>query len=185
MSYTTPIILIGPMGSGKSTIARLLEEKIGLSNVPIDYIRWYYYFQHGFKLSTQKQFQDFEDKANYWKQYDLIAIEKALLDFPKAIIDFGAGHSYYPAENQLQQVREIIEKFPNVFLLLPSADIEESYTILSKRIRVLWPQIEDGVVEYNRKFLEHPSNRILSKHIIYSKDKSPEDNVEEIISLLK
>ena len=46
-------------------------------------------------------------------------------------------------------------------------------------------QLEDGVVEYNRKFLEHPSNRILSKHIIYSKDKSPEDNVEEIISLLK
>jgi shikimate kinase len=185
MSYTTPIILIGPMGSGKSTIARLLEERTGLSNVPIDYIRWYYYFQHGFKLSIQEQFQDFEDKANYWKQYDLIAIEKALLDFPKAIIDFGAGHSYYPEDNQLQQVREILEKFPNVFLLLPSADIDESYSILSERIKKKYPQLEDGVVEYNRKFLEHPSNRMLSKHIIYSKNKSPEDNVEEIIALLK
>ena len=185
MSYTTPIILIGPMASGKSTIARLLEERTGLTNVPIDYIRWYYYFQHGFKFSTQEQFQDFEEKANYWKQYDLIAIEKALLDFPKAIIDFGAGHSYYPDDNQLQHVLDILEKLPNVFLLLPSADIDESYSILSERIKKKYPQIEDGVVEYNRKFLEHPSNPMLSKHIIYSKDKSPEDNVEEMISLLK
>ena len=59
MTYATPIVLIGPMASGKSTIARLLEERTGLTNVPIDYIRWYYYFQHGFKLSKQEQFQDF------------------------------------------------------------------------------------------------------------------------------
>ena len=185
MSYTTPIILIGAMGSGKSTIARLLEERTGLSNVPMDYIRWYYYFQHGFKLSTQEQFQDFEDKANYWKQYDLIAIEKTLLDFPKAIIDFGAGHSYYPDENQLRNVLDILNTFPNVFLLLPSADIDESYSILSERIKKKYPQIEADIVEYNRKFLEHPSNRMLSKHIIYSKNKLPEENVEEIISLLE
>ena len=185
MRYTTPIILIGPMGSGKSTIARLLEERIGLTNVPIDYIRWYYYFQHGFKLSTQEQFQDFEDKANYWKQYDLIAIEKALLDFPNAIIDFGAGHSYYPDDNQLQKVKKILAKIPNVFLLLPSDDVEESYTILSKRIKTLWPQLEDGVVEYNQKFLEHPSNVLLAKKILYTKGKSPEQSVEDLISLLE
>ena len=87
MSEITPIILIGPMESGKSTIARLLEERIGLANVPIDYIRWYYYFQYGFKLSTQEQFEDFEEKANYWKQYDLIVIEKAMLDFPTLNFD--------------------------------------------------------------------------------------------------
>ena len=60
MTYATPIVLIGPMASGKSTIARRLEERTGLTNVPIDYIRGYYYFQHGFKLSTHEQFQDFE-----------------------------------------------------------------------------------------------------------------------------
>jgi shikimate kinase len=185
MQYKLPIILIGPMGSGKSTIARLLEKRLGLTNVPIDYIRWYYYFQHGFQLSTQEQFDVFEDKANYWKDYDLIAIEKALVDFPEAIIDFGAGHSYYPNPTQLEKVQSILSNLPNIFLLLPCEDIEESEKILSQRIKSLWPQIEPGVLEYNRKFLEHPSNRRLSKHIVYTKNKSPEESLEDILSLLK
>ena len=63
--------------------------------------------------------------------------------------------------------------------LLPQVDIEESnHFIRTDKEEIL--EIEDGVVEYNRKLQNiHPI--IFEKHIIYSKNKSPKDNVENHI----
>ena len=42
------IILIGPMAAGKSTIAKILAEKLNLPQHPMDDVRWDYYEEIGY-----------------------------------------------------------------------------------------------------------------------------------------
>lgn len=39
------VVLIGPIGAGKSSVAEVLAERTGRRNVPLDLVRWGYYFQ--------------------------------------------------------------------------------------------------------------------------------------------
>ena len=45
------IILIGPMGVGKTTLALHLSERLGKLNYPIDRLKWYYRFRNGYDLA--------------------------------------------------------------------------------------------------------------------------------------
>lgn len=44
----TPILLIGPVRSGKSTQGRLLAEALGLPQASTDALRWDYYAEVGY-----------------------------------------------------------------------------------------------------------------------------------------
>ena len=49
MSEKSPtLVLIGPSASGKSTLAPLLAQQLGLEHVQLDEIRWRYYDEIGF-----------------------------------------------------------------------------------------------------------------------------------------
>ena len=47
-----PIILIGPMSAGKSTIGSLLAEKLACPNYSLDDKRWDYYDEIGYDHAT-------------------------------------------------------------------------------------------------------------------------------------
>ena len=66
------IILIGPEGTGKSTIGKLLSQKLNLPQVSMDDIRWEYYKEIGWEADTQKQIRDqlgFAGVYRYWKRF--------------------------------------------------------------------------------------------------------------------
>lgn len=63
---------------------------------------------------------------------------------------------------------------------MPSPDLDESVQILNER--------NGGVVgnfDFNEHFVKRHSNHALSKIIVYTKGKSPEETRDEIIGLLK
>lgn len=104
------------------------------------------------------------------------------------IIDFGASNSVYDDKVLLAQVENALAPYPNVFLLLPSADVDESAKILQERlIRMLdaaGKSYSDELFELNAYFIKHPANYQLAKQIIYTKDKTPDNICDEIVSKL-
>ena len=54
-------------------------------------------------------------------------------EFKNSIIDFGAGHSFFPNETHFEEVSEALKPFPNVILLLPCKNKEESLRICNER----------------------------------------------------
>lgn len=60
--------------------------------------------------------------SDNWKPFEAYAVERMMADRPLAVIDFGAGHSVFEDETLFERVRVALEPFPNVVLLLPSAD---------------------------------------------------------------
>jgi hypothetical protein len=101
------------------------------------------------------------------------------------LIDFGASNSVYEDPALFSRVENALAPYPNVILLLPSPDPDESVEILKNRlIRMLTEagkEFTDELFELNEYFVKHPSNRQLAKLVIYTKDKTPEKICDEIL----
>ena len=163
------IILIGPMGTGKSTIAQILSKngnRISLDDR--EFLKGIY--------SHRKKFNNFK---NF--EFGLTGTVLSTLKRP-SIIDFGAGHSIYETDNLRKQMQLMCEEFSNIILLLPSEDKEESRQILIERRNIRTGSHAD---QDNWHFINAPNNYELATHIIYEKNKTPEDIALEIEALLK
>ena len=162
------IILIGPMGSGKSTIANLLCKKCNMPHVSLD--------------SREQLSSLYEQRQNYdsFKEFEFFLTGTVLTKLPEpVIIDFGAGHSIYEDEALFLEMQCLMSRFDNVVLLMPSEDKEESIAILNER-----KGIESGSRQDfdNRHFVNMPCNYELATLTVYTKDKTPDQISNEIIS---
>lgn len=176
------IILIGPIGTGKSTLSKLLAEKLGLPRRSMDDLRWDYYKEIGFDETVQKRIGDqegFPGVYRYWKPFEAHAVERLLAEHHHCVIDFGGGHSVYEDEALFARIQQIMAPYPNVVLILPSPDLDESVQILKERNG-------DGVADgfdFHEHFVKHHSNHDLAKFVVYTKGKSPEETRDEILHL--
>ncbi|MBD2439209.1 shikimate kinase [Nostoc sp. FACHB-110] len=177
------IILIGPMGAGKSTIGEVLANQLGIPQCSMDELRWGYYQEIGYDEELAKQKREtggLWSICQYWKPFEAYAVERLLSEHQNYVIDFGAGHSVYEDTFLFQRVQKVLEPLPHVILLLPSPDLQESLQILNDRNEY----IPDGSPNINEHFLSHPSNYLLAKFIVYTKDKTPQETCNEILNLL-
>lgn len=174
------LILIGPMGVGKSTLAALIAEKTGLPHCPLDKYRWEYYAEIGYDAEhaaeLRKQ-QGFRAVYEYWKPFEAHAVERVVAEHSDCVIDFGAGHSVFEDPELFERVRGALEPFRNIVLVLPSADENESIETLTRRAQSPSPD------ELNVHFVRHHSNRSLAKHVVYTNGKTPEGTAEEVMHL--
>jgi shikimate kinase len=184
------IILIGPLGAGKSTVGRLLAAKLSLPLCSVDEVRTAYYAQVGYEQAVAAEIaavEGFRGVMRYSKPFEVQMVAKIVAEH-HGIIDFGASNSVYDDKDLLAQVENALAPFPNVFLLLPSADVDESAAILQDRlIRMLEADgktYSDELFELNEYFIRHPANYQLAKQIIYTKDKTPESICNEIAANL-
>ncbi len=185
----TTIILIGPMGAGKTTIGEKLSKRLGMERVQLDEIRQSYYDEIGYDNAVAKHIHDESGMAGilaYWKPFEAHSVERVLQDYTNCVIDFGAGQSVYDDDDLFKRVKDVLAPYPNVVLLLPSADREESIDILNTRIPPdVPPDIISWYKEMNVYFLNHHSNTDLAKLIVYTKDRTPDETCDEIIGKLK
>src|SRR5438093_2199836 len=159
------IVLIGPPGAGKTTLGELLAAKLDVPQCSMDDVRWGYYSEIGYDADVQKSLweqQGFDAVMRYWKPFEAHAVERLLNEHhdcaPGCVIDFGAGHSFYEDESLFARVQQALAPFPNVVLLLPSADLDESIQMLNERTKDVAPPGFD-----HTPFVKHPSNQRLAR----------------------
>jgi len=186
------IILIGPLGVGKSTVGHLLAKKLGLPQCSVDDVRWKYYEEIGYDkvlaAKIAKSNQGVQGQLRYSKPFEAHAVERVLSDHRYSVIDFGASNSVYDDELLFSRVKNALAPYPNVILLLPSSDPEESVRILNARliqiVNAKGEEINHELFDLNEYFIKHPSNYRLAKIVIYTKDKTPEEICNEIFQKL-
>lgn len=177
------VILIGPIGAGKTTLGRLIAAALSLPQVSIDDVRFNYYREIGYDESIAKQRyagDGFWGLYEYWKPFEAHAVERVLTEYPNCVIDFGAGHSVYEDEALLTRVKRRLAPHPSVILVLPSADLSSSLKVLRNRR----PSLVDIEPDINKHFITHASNYELAKFIVYTADRTPEDSCAEILHFI-
>jgi adenylate kinase family enzyme len=178
------IILIGPIGSGKSTVAELLYIRTMLSHRSMDLLRWQYFEEIGYdrEIARNKYIEGgIWGLYRYWKPFEAYAVKRILEDFRECIFDFGGSQTVYEDDRLFEQVRELFSPYPHVVLLLPSPDKDESIHILNARNT--YDTADQRHI--NEHFVNHHSNYDLAKYIAYTKDKTPEQTSDEVLQWVK
>jgi hypothetical protein len=184
MSLRRPeIILIGPMGAGKSTLGRLLADRLGMSLCALDEIGWTYYCAAGFDADEERRLRaahGWVASLRYWAPFNLDALERVLADYHDCVFDCGAGHSVYDDPAHLARAQRALAPFPNVVLVLPSPDPVTAASVLRARRP---PPSDDGF-DLATYAASHPANRLLARHVVYTEDKTPEETRGEVLDRL-
>lgn len=188
--YST-IIFIGPLGAGKTTVGKLLAKKLDLPFFSVDQVRQAYYRKVGYDHTFASQIAASEQGSlgvlRYSKPFEAQMVEQVLADH-HGIIDFGASNSVYEEKELLARVEKALAPYPNVILLLPSPDKDESGEILKNRLTRMLTEagrdFSDELFELNEHFVKHPSNYQLAKLVIYTKGKTPEKICTELVEKL-
>lgn len=189
------IILIGPMSAGKSTIGKILAQRLGVEQYVLDELRWDYFNEVGYDQEKVREIMStgggVAEMLAYWKPFEVHAVERVLADHQNCVIDFGAGYTVQDDKLLLDRVERALAPFEHVILLLPSADTEESISILNERLanmlekeQVPKEQIAT-VLELNEGMVRHPANGRLAKMVVYTDGKTAEETCEEVVRLIE
>lgn len=186
------IILIGPLGAGKTTIAGLLASRLGWTSIDLDDLRWGYYAELDYDAAYVESLRtqdDWRTIGRYWKPFEVHGVERVLADYPSDhVIAFGAGNSVYDDLELLERAQAALAPFPHVVLLMPAPETEPSAAILRERISAKMPQLSDTSLDYlttlNMDFMSSPSNARLARQTVYTDGQTPEQTCDAILRLV-
>lgn len=174
------IILIGPIGAGKSTVGVLLSDALEMDLLELDDL-WLNYAD---EMGYDAKFVSFlRSKGGFWavwmynKEFYCRAVERILEDHDDSVFAFGAGHSVFETPSHLSRAQAALAKCRNVILLLPSRDVGKA----REKLLSLRPDMPNDVKEH---ILTHPSNQALATVTVYTEGKSPEETRDEVLRLI-
>lgn len=184
------IILIGPLATGKSTLAVHLSEMSGHKNYPIDRLKWYYRFKNGYDFAKGRSMlieEGFAAYVNYAELFFSIKELEVILEEFKGILDLGATDTFSEDIKREKRLKEIFAHFPNIFLILPSPSNEINVSILSERIQKRYKShefkndISTSYLEVNNKIIYSKLNQEIARHVVYTENRDLSEICNEIL----
>lgn len=176
------IVIMGPIGVGKSSVAQELAKQLCLPRIGLDEQRKRIYKQTSFsseELERQYSLNGIMRWYIYQKPYELLSVGVILSEYSNTVIDFGGGQSVYDDdEKQATEFLHLMEPVKNSILLMPYKDADKSISFLSKRIN-------KDELKLNEIFVRSETSKLAAKHIIYTEMKTIKQIVDEIRSFIK
>ena len=172
------IILMGPIGVGKSTQAELLSKELDQPRCSYDEVKAEYRKRVGFSNKTAQSIHDEHGlyaMISYMNEFKSQILEPIINDHPGHVIDLGGGAQCFDQPHQVARAQKAFESVSDIFLLLPSQDLATNITTL--------PGIKENY-PINAYLIMHPTNELFAKQTVFTLGKTPEKIMHEIVNLL-
>jgi len=176
---TRSIVLTGPIGVGKSTLAKLLGKELCLPVCVYDEVKDNYRYKAG--LSREKALAINADQGvyamlKYMNEFKSLILQPIIDDYPGHIIDLGAGAHSFDEPHQVKRAKLAFSSVDEVVLLMPSSDLETNINSL--------PGLKENY-EVNTFLIMHPTNNLFATKTIFTYGKSPAEVLDEAMQQLK
>ena len=177
-----PIILIGPIGAGKTTIGKLLAGKLSIPFYSLDEEEKQYTIPLGY---SDKQYDLIKEQKGPFPAYEYARgfFDEALIRFLEAhddgVFDLGGGHPVVQDAQKQQRINALLKPYSNIILLMPMENLDESLTILRKR-----NEITDEIPDFNTLYFKDRTFWDLAKFVVYTEGKTPEETCGEVLEKL-
>ena len=151
------IILMGPVGAGKSTQAELLSKKSGQPRCSYDEVKAGYLKELGFDKKSALAIEEKQGEYAlfcHMNNYRYQTLRKVIEEHPGYIIDLGGGIHCYNEAHQVESTRELFHPIDEIFYLLPSDDLATNINAL--------PGFKEGFA-INTYIMMHPTNTLYTK----------------------
>lgn len=182
------IVIIGPVGAGKSTQGKLIAKALNRQSVSLDRIAEDYYKANGFgrsQFDKTKNEKGFLAAYRQWWPSLAFAAQQVVKDYTNCIIDFGAGHSHYEDKSLYTEVKESLAGCQHIILLLPTEDLDRSVSLIKDRS--IDQRDMDWVFngyDFIERWVKDDCNHALATVTIYTDGKTPEETCEEILKAI-
>jgi len=189
-----PIILIGPQGTGKSTTAKALAEKLGIPLVETDMSMINNEYEKlckdepGVEVEIKRVGKGINYSSN--KEYEFCVMNKLFEKYgnQKIVLDVGGSHAHW-GDKFSSQIKELFNTTPNIFIFNVTGDEDETYEFLKKRREGRGEEISPENEEKFKKVISDLNNfyRGTQNISIVNSDnsnKTTEELVDEIITKL-
>lgn len=180
-------MLIGPPGSGKSTVGRLLADHTGREFVDADADAEPWYAEAGWSVTRLRRRADeagFERAHREWEVALAAAVTGLVQAHPQAVLALGAGHSHITTPSLYDSVATTLRGADQVVLLRPSVDPSRSLVVLRNRCRATkghdW--IIDGT-DWLARWLSDGRDECLATHVVLTDGQDPAQTAARIAVL--
>jgi shikimate kinase len=168
------IVLLGYMGSGKSTVARSLAEKMHMAAIDLDD-----YISSNEKMSIAELFS--QKGEIYFRKIEAHYLKELLLEKEDLVIALGGGTPCYG-----NNIQEILKGSISVYLKAAIKTLAERLEKEKPGRPLIAGLPENGLEEFIAKHLfERRSYYEQANHIVSTDGKTVENIVEEISSLIQ
>jgi adenylate kinase family enzyme len=185
------IIITGPYGIGKSTVARLVADRLGWQCCSLDDIDVYWGYlkeMDDFNSDIEDNIKKLDMHSPEWQPYHAWVIESCLTRYSpnqNCVYDLGGTYTVFSDKQIAKQVEQVLSLYPNRVLLLPAQDADESLKFLLKH-RKRKPTAcfisEERLTAIHNYVLSSETIYSLTTVVIFTKGKSPKDICHEILS---
>lgn len=179
------MVLVGPAGTGKTTLGREIAAKTRRAFVDLDAVGDAYYAQVGWSMDRlRERIADIGRLAaeREWEPARAHAVAGVVADHPDAVIALGAGHTSYTDQQYLATVRTALERCRDVVRILPSTHRDTSLTALRRRCTAdkgrTW--IIDGH-DFLAHWLDDPGTQLVATRTIYTGDETPDQTAARLL----
>lgn len=184
-----PLVLLGPMAAGKTTLSRAVSEALDLPYAPLDWVGFHTMVLDGLDVRAYEAADVWADRLALMEPHLIAVAESAVRHFRDFVLDFGAGHAHFETEGEIARLEAVLGPLPNVFLVLPCLDVHAAEAICQERDQARWREAgqtwDASRAPYHRAFVRSASFRRVAKHTILTEGRSVDECVDEITSLLQ
>lgn len=190
--FEKSIILIGPLSTGKTTIANILKTRLDMAHYSMDGLGRESLENYGYNkqmISILYKSKSYTTLMRYIQKYYYLYLKDIIegLKIP-TVLELGAYDTIPSSPKGKEEIKNCFEKFENVVLLLPSSDPVRSLEVLRNRwdSHLRNKKYEIGSFEdmINWYLLNNDINESLATIVVYTDNKTEYEVADEIVDMI-